>query len=147
MGLVLMPVAPCVAYSASVQDDKLRCECRRWESMEVGHHHVPRKLYEKLPLQPKTREVFEKATTGHPPILGWHNYNHDYRVYSDAVEDLVFRYMKEQNIRLEQMTPDQARAVLRAVAASDDPRIQNYREVFARMRMIYRILRRLRSGD
>lgn len=29
-----------------------------------GHHHNPRAVYEKLPLPPETRRVFEKATTG-----------------------------------------------------------------------------------
>jgi hypothetical protein len=50
--------------------------------------------------------------------------------------------MRENNIKPEEMTPDQARAVLKATAESEEPRIRTYREMIKRMWMFYR----LRSG-
>jgi hypothetical protein len=35
-----------------------------------GHHHNPRAVYEKFPLPPETRKVFEKATTGPLQFVG-----------------------------------------------------------------------------
>jgi len=52
------------------------------------------------------------------------------------------RYIQEHNIKPEQMTPDQARSVLKAIADSEEPRIRVYREMIKRMWMFYR----LRSG-
>ena len=52
------------------------------------------------------------------------------------------RFMQDDSIKPEQMTPDQARSVLKAIAESADPRIRVYGEMLKRMRMFYR----LRSG-
>src|SRR5262245_40612176 len=107
-----------------------------------GHHHAPRAVYEKLPLPPETRRVFNKGTTGPLPWYNWHKNDALHRAYSDAVEELMDRFMQEHNIKPEQMTPDQARSVLKAIAGSEEPRIRVYREVIKRMWMFYR----LRSG-
>lgn len=48
-------------------------------------------------------------------------------------------FMREHNIKPEQMTPDHARAVLKAIAESDDPRIRYYREFSRRLQMFYRL--------
>jgi len=50
--------------------------------------------------------------------------------------------MQDNSIKPEQMTPDQARSVLKAIAESEGPRIRVYGEMLKRMRMFYR----LRSG-
>jgi hypothetical protein len=50
--------------------------------------------------------------------------------------------MQDNSLQAEQMTPDQARSVLKAIAESEDPRIRVYGEMLKRMRMFYR----LRSG-
>jgi hypothetical protein len=48
--------------------------------------------------------------------------------------------MGEQNIREpEQMTPNHARAVLKAIAESEDPRIRLYGEFRKRLRLFYRL--------
>jgi hypothetical protein len=107
-----------------------------------GHHHVPRAVYEKLPLQDETRSIFNKGTTGPLPWYGWHQNDALHRAYSEAVAELVDRYMQENNIKPEEMTPEQARAVLKATAESEEPRIRTYREMIKRMWMFYR----LRSG-
>ena len=53
--------------------------------------------------------------------------------------------MKENNVakRPDLMTPDPARAVLKTIAESEDPRIRYYAEFIRRLRLFYR----LRSGD
>ncbi len=105
----------------------------------VGHHHIPRAVYGKLPLSPETKKVFEGATTGPLPFYGWHEYDALHRAYNDAVEELINRFVQEQNIKPEQMTPDQARSVLGAVAESEEPRMRAYREMIKRMWMFYRL--------
>jgi uncharacterized pyridoxamine 5'-phosphate oxidase family protein len=52
------------------------------------------------------------------------------------------RFMKEHSIRAEQMTPDHARAVLKTITESEDPRIRVYRAMLQHMGRLYR----LRSG-
>jgi hypothetical protein len=48
--------------------------------------------------------------------------------------------MTEQNISdPEQMTPDHAHALLKAIAESEDPRIRLYREFIRRLRLFYRL--------
>ena len=106
----------------------------------VGHHYVPQAIYGKLPLPRETQKVFEKATTGQLPIHGWHQYDKLHREYEDAVRALMDSFM--HSIKAEQMTPDHARSVLKAVTDSPDPRIRAYHEMLRRMRMF----RWLRSG-
>jgi hypothetical protein len=59
-----------------------------------------------------------------------------------AVGEPMDRFMQENSIKPEQMTPDQARSLLKAIAEAEDPRIRVYGEMLKRMRMFYR----LRSG-
>jgi len=105
-----------------------------------GHHHNPRAIYGKLPLPEETRKVFDKATTGQLPLYRWHQNDALHRAYSKAVEELMERYMQEHNIKPEQMTPDQARSVLKAIADSEEPRIRVYRKMIKRMWMFYRLV-------
>jgi hypothetical protein len=81
--------------------------------------------------------------TGHL-YLGYDNRRHEYdsfhQEYNRATGELLKRFMTEQNIsEPEQMTPDHARAVLKAIAASEDPRIRLYREFIRRLRLFYRL--------
>jgi hypothetical protein len=107
-----------------------------------GHHHSPRGVYRKFALPEETRRVFDKATTGPLPFYKWHEYDELHRMYNDAVGELMSRFMKEHDIKAEQMTPDHARAVLKAIAESDEPRIRIYRSMLQLMGRLYR----LRSG-
>jgi hypothetical protein len=105
----------------------------------VGHHHSPRAVFRKFALPPETRQVFEKATTGPLPFHGWHQYDELHRLYSNAVEDLMKRFIQEHNIKAQQMTPDHARSVLRAIAESEDPRIRAFRAMLQHMGRLYRL--------
>jgi hypothetical protein len=64
-----------------------------------GHHEFPRALYKRIP--PETRKVFDRATTGQL-YLGYDNRRHEYdrfhREYNLATEELLKRFMREQNI-------------------------------------------------
>lgn len=106
-----------------------------------GHHTLPRANYKNLPLQPETRQVFEKATSGKINIRG-HQFDEFHRRYNDATKEFMEKYMRENNIAAEKMTPDQARSILRAIDESDDSRIRTYREMIKRLRLFFR----LRSG-
>jgi hypothetical protein len=112
-----------------------------------GHHHNPRAIYRKYPLPEETRRVFDKATTGPLPFHGWHQYDEAHRLYSKAVEDLMDRFIQERKIRPEQMTPDHARAVLKEIADSEDPRIRSYRAMLRYMRMLYRLRTGTRGSE
>src|SRR6516165_3310613 len=106
-----------------------------------GHHEFPRALYKRMP--PETQKVFDRATSGRL-YLGVDNRRHEFdrlhREYNEATGQLLQRFMGEQNIREpEQMTPNHARAVLKAIAESEDPRIRLYGEFRKRLRLFYRL--------
>jgi hypothetical protein len=49
------------------------------------------------------------------------------------------QFMKENNIKPEEMTPDQARSMLRGIEESQDPRIRNYRQFIQRLLLRYQL--------
>jgi hypothetical protein len=88
-----------------------------------GHHFVPRKLFEKEPLQPETRNVFDKAVTG-PLNAGLHRRDKDHDIYSDAVIERYRRFLDENRTSSAELTPDQARKFVDEVKRSGDARIR-----------------------
>ncbi len=58
----------------------------------VGHHFVPQSLWKNEPLQPETRRVFDRATTG--PVPGGHNYGD-----GDAVKNLDYLEVVHVSLR------------------------------------------------
>jgi len=113
----------------------------------VGHHYVPRAIFAKYKFPEETRKVFDAATTGQLPFHGWHRYDELHRVYSSAIDDLLKGFMAEHGIAEQQMTPDHARAVLRAVAESDEPRIRAYRAMLQHMGRLYRLRMGVRGSE
>ena len=109
-----------------------------------GHHEFPQANYRRMP--PETRKVFDAAKSGPLFVIldgRRHEYDRFHREYNKATGDLLERFMKGYNIPTpEQMTPDHARAVLKAIAESNDPRIQYYREFIRQLRLF----RGLRGG-
>ena len=103
-----------------------------------GHHFLPQALWRKLPLAPETRKVFDQETSGHLHIRG-HANDKAHRDYSDATEELMDRFMNEHNIKPEDMTPDQARSLLKTIEESQDPRIRNYRQYIQRLLLRYQL--------
>jgi hypothetical protein len=72
-------------------------------------------------------------------LLGWHQNDKLHRAYNDAVEELIYGFMQDNNIKPDQMTPDQARSILKAIAESEEPRIRAYRDMLRKMWMLYRL--------
>lgn len=112
------------------------------------HHEFPRAHYKRMP--PETRKVFDRATVGQLflSIDGRrHEYDAFHRAYNTATGELQ-RFMQQHNIPApEQMTPDHARAVEKAIVESKDPRIQYYREFARRLRMFYRLRTGVRGNE
>lgn len=110
-----------------------------------GHHFVHRSLYEKLPLRPETRKVFETAVTG-PLRAGPHGWSNEHLTYNKAVKESFEHFLKQHNIRVEDMSPDQARTFVDATKRSTDPRIRSL-NVRLYMREVTHWLRRIPRGN
>jgi hypothetical protein len=111
-----------------------------------GHHEFPQALYKGM--QPATRKVFEAEHTGKLLVRSIDGRRHEndafHRQYSAAVGQILKDFMEANNIseRPDLLTPDHARAVLKLVAESQDPRILTYRN-FIRL---FRLFPWLRGG-
>jgi hypothetical protein len=88
-----------------------------------GHHFVPREIYEREPLRPETRRVFEQAVTG-PLNAGSHQYSKEHGIYNDAVDEHYRRFLKDNGTRSENLTPEDANKIVDEVKRSSDPRIR-----------------------
>jgi len=102
-----------------------------------GHHEFPQALYKLMP--PETQKVFDAAKSD--PLFvrvdgRRREFDRFHRQYNEATADLLKLFMEGRNISgPEQMTPDHARALLRAIAMTNDPRIQSYREFIRLLRL------------
>lgn len=72
-----------------------------------GHHFVHHSLYSKLPLPPETR-------------------SREHAIYNKAVEEHFYRFIANNNIQIERMTPDQARQFISEIRNSNDVRISDF---------------------
>src|SRR5262245_3080908 len=108
------------------------------------HHIFPQAQYKRMTRE--TRKVFKRSTIGELFLKldgKRHEFDAFHREYNKATGELLKRFKDEHNIvEPEQMTPDHARALLKAIAESEDLRIKYYLEFIRRLRMFYR----LRSG-
>jgi hypothetical protein len=120
-----------------------------------GHHEMPRGVYDKWNLQPETRAVFKGSTTGTIPQMWlrtspdgvpvgnfWNGANGAHANYNKAVQELSDRYLQTNKISPTEMTPDQARGLLKEIRETQDPRIKDFN---ATMRLIRRLFP-LRTG-
>jgi hypothetical protein len=88
-----------------------------------GHHFVSKEVYGKLPLRPETRQVFDEAITGRLHYER-HAWSKEHAIYNEAIKEKLAHFSQENGIRLEDMTPDQARKFVDEVKRSYDPRIR-----------------------
>ncbi|MBI2716645.1 MAG: hypothetical protein HYX37_19695 [Rhizobiales bacterium] len=90
-----------------------------------GHHWVSRQVFEKEPLKPETRKVFEDATTG--PLRGQkHGNSREHMEYNKAAQEAIDNFKVKNGIaRSEDMTPEQAKKFVGEIKASTDPRIRS----------------------
>jgi hypothetical protein len=105
------------------------------------HHIFPQAHYKRLSRE--TKKVFKDSTIGELLLrLDGRRHENDafHRLYNAATGQLMADFMAQNNIaEPEKMTPDHARAVLKAIAESEDPRIKYYLEFIRRLRMFYRL--------
>jgi hypothetical protein len=117
-----------------------------------GHHEVPKAVYEKWSLRPETSQVFKEGTTGPVPDASirtspdavptrhyWGGEENLHKSYNTAVQELADRFLERNGIKPEQMTPDHARALLKEVRESEDPRIRDYNRNIRTLRRLFRV--------
>jgi hypothetical protein len=113
----------------------------------VGHHWVTQQFYRRMPFSRETKRVFRDATSGPIPLRAYdqnrqtqfrHIFDQRHRQYNAALEEFVKSHMNSNGITAQQMTPDQARDILRAVRWANDPRIQSYNAMIKFLRGMYR---------
>jgi hypothetical protein len=97
----------------------------------------------KLPIQTRPRSVPQGA--GGQALGHWFDKPH--QEYNKAVGELFERYLKDNQITRGQMTADHAHRVLRAIAASEDPRILGYRQTIYRIWRMYHLRTGIRGGS
>jgi hypothetical protein len=117
-----------------------------------GHHEMPQGIYTKWGLPPETRKVFDEATTGNIPRMRvrttpdgapeehfWNGPGGAHGRYNEAVDELSRQFLLDNGIRRDQMTPDQARALLKEIRESQDPRIRDYNKTVRLLRRLFRL--------
>jgi hypothetical protein len=113
-----------------------------------GHHEMSKGVYGKWKLQPETLKIFKEATTGSIPLtvrtspdgtpIG-NTWNEPHRAYNKAIQELGDRFLDKNGIRPENMTPDQARSLLKEIRESEDRRIRGFNDTMRLLRRIYRL--------
>ncbi|WP_322516443.1 hypothetical protein SR870_02340 [Rhodopseudomonas palustris] len=122
------------------------------QSRRRGHHFNPYAVFSKWNLRPETRKVFEDATTGTlardsvrfdpegtPYKHIWGGVKNLHREYNQGVAELGSRFLSENQITPESMTPSQARELLREIDISQDPRIRDFNRAMRMLRFIARV--------
>jgi hypothetical protein len=117
-----------------------------------GHHEVPKDVYEKWKLRPETLRVFRQGTTGTVPDVSirsspdgvptrhyWGGEENLHKSYNRAVRELANGFLEKNGITPEQMTPDHARALLKEIRESEDPRIRDYNRNIRTIRRLFRL--------
>jgi hypothetical protein len=115
-----------------------------------GHHEVPRSVFGRWNLSDETRRIFERATSGSIPPTTlrmtpdgvpqghfWNGPNGPHGRYNAAVEELGVRFLERNRISPEQVTPDHARALLKEIRETTDPRIREYNNVLRLLRRLF----------
>jgi hypothetical protein len=111
-----------------------------------GHHYVPRAVYDDRSLPDETRRVFDEATTG-KILTERHGWSKAHEIYNEQIGLLFDRFLQNNDIRPEQMTPDQARSFVKEVLESRDPGIRNFNMRIRLREILYRYRNILRRND
>jgi hypothetical protein len=111
-----------------------------------GHHWVPWAIFKKLDLRPETHAAFANATTG--PLAGQrHGNSKEHMRYTEAVEELLKNFIRQEGISERDMTPDHAKKIVDQVRASREPRIRDFNLSIYRREVYYLIQRRGRKPE
>jgi hypothetical protein len=112
-----------------------------------GHHWVPKGIYEKEPLKPEVRRIFENAKSGPLADNSVNRRNAEHRSYNDAVQEDFNAFLQRNKITSQQITPDQAQQFVDEVLTSADPRIRVLKMKVMHQMLRYFLLRGPRGGD
>jgi HK97 family phage portal protein len=104
-----------------------------------GHHFMVQSIFRKWNLKPETLKVFEEAKTGKLYAPG-HLFDAPHRQYNEAIRALSDDFLVRNSLtgRTHEMTPDQARALLKEIRESRDVRIWNYNRMILMRELRYR---------
>lgn len=104
-----------------------------------GHHFMVQSIFRKWNLKPQTLKVFEDSKTGKLYAPG-HLFDAPHRQYNKAIEELSDGFLARNNLsgREYEMTPDQARNLLKEIRESRDPRVYNYNRMILMRELRYR---------
>ena len=91
--------------------------------------------------------MLDDATTGKLNDPSSNLYDGLHRRYNDAVADELDKFLSENDIQPEDMTPDQARAFVKQLKESSDPRIRAFNMRMRLREIIFRFQRALRRGE
>jgi hypothetical protein len=110
----------------------------------VGHHWVLRKHFKGM--QPETKKVFNRATSGEVPLgvrdsiegkTRYHRWDDAHRKYDKAADNLINDFAQAQGVARNDLTPAHANQILNLVANSQVPHIKDYREFILRLARMF----------
>ncbi len=110
-----------------------------------GHHYLPRAHYRHLSLSAETRKVFDDAKTG--PLHIVHGWDEPHARYNEATKELMDRLLQANKIEPEQITPDQARSLVKEIHNSKDPRIRDFNMKIKLREYLHRLRGRTRGNE
>jgi hypothetical protein len=115
-------------------------EFRLWLTQGAGDgHHYPARATWPENLSPEARQVFQRSTTG--PLIERHIWSSEHVRYNRAVREELTRFMRENGIKPESMSAQQAREFNQRILASREPAIRDFNRDIWR-RQLLNVLRR-----
>ena len=90
--------------------------------------------------------MFDEPKTGRLHVVG-HRWDELHKQYNRATPELMDRFMSDNGIQPEQMTPDHARSLLKAIERSRDSRIANYLKGIRFREYLYRLRTGVRGNE
>jgi len=110
-----------------------------------GHHFVPRSLFQRFGLSAEARKVLDRGVTGRlrAEKHGWSVEHHE---YNKAIREKLSRFLRDNKIRPESMTANEATEFRERILRDQDPRIRNFNLKIYRREILYWI-RRIRRLD
>lgn len=110
-----------------------------------GHHFVPRSLFQRFGLSAEARKALDRGVTGRlrAEKHGWSVEHHE---YNKAVREKLSRFLRDNKIRPESMTANEATEFRERILRDQDPRIRNFNLKIYRREILYWI-RRIRRLD
>jgi hypothetical protein len=82
----------------------------------------------------RARKLFADAHAVEP---AQHHHHQEHKIYNRAVAEQMRDLLRSNNIRAEEMTPEQARSFAKIIQESRDPRIRNYNLNILRREILY----------